>query len=260
MSCQTTGVRWRTCLWISAGWRVLIGAAEAVPFLRKVLAMALPLGFWIRFSIQGSMASDTWSINPWFSLGSSIGHTPSATELDTLASGAITDFDAKVWSNATNGLKLSNAPYCSLTGIKASFYHDNVLTQSATHGITPVAGTGSSIHPPYVALVATLLTSTAGRTNRGRMYMPATALGVSGTTGQQSGNPSAFTTNLASWFNNRAAWGWGTWVLSMDPIVMTQRGGAPSRITTVRMDTKFDTQRGREDKLIPATIASSTVT
>lgn len=222
--------------------------------------MALPLGIWLRMTIFGTMVNDTWSINPWFSLGSVVNHNPSAAELDTLASGAISDFDSKVWSAASNPLKGSNAPYVALTGCKLAFYHDNVLYQSANHGITPVVGTSATIHPPYVAQVATLLTATAGRTNRGRLYLPATGLGVSSTTGQQSGSPTAFINNLASWLNNRSAWGIGTWINAIDPIVMTQRGGAPQRVTTLRSDTKFDTQRGREDKLVPTNSGTATVT
>jgi hypothetical protein len=221
--------------------------------------VALPLGIWLRMSIIGTMVNDTWSINPWFSMGA-VNHDPSAAELDTLAAGAVADFDSKVWSAASNPLKGSNAPYVSLTGCKLAFYHNNVLFQSANHGITPVVGTSATIHPPYVALVATTLSALAGRTNRGRWYLPATGLGVSSATGQQSGSPTAFITNLASWLNNRSAWGLGTWVNSMDPIVMTQRGGTPQRITTLRADTKFDTQRGREGKLVPTTTGTAVVT
>lgn len=220
--------------------------------------MALPLGSWLRFTALGSMVNDTWSTNVWLrALGDTV---PTATQLDTWTASVLADFDSKVWSNATNGLKLSNAPYCSLTGGRGLFYRDSVLQQSATHAMTPVVGSGSSIHPPYVALVATTLTGRAGRSFRGRMYLPVTALGVSGTTGQQSGNPSGFATNLASWLSNHAAWTYWTGVTGAAPVVMTQTGATPENITAVRVDTKFDSQRGREDKLVPTATSSAAVT
>lgn len=216
--------------------------------------MALPLGNWLRLSLVGSMINDTWSINFWFRALTTT--DPSATDLLTWCTSAVSDFDAKVWSIASTGLKLSNAPYCSLTGGKALFYSDSVLVQSASSPITPIAGTGSSIHPPYTALVATLLTAKAGRRFRGRAYLPVTGLGVSGTTGQQSGSPTAFATNLRNWLANSNSWTTWSGMTGAGPLVMTQTGSLPENITAVRVDTRFDTQRGRENKLIPTSTST----
>lgn len=221
--------------------------------------MALPLGQWLRLSIGGAMASDSWSINPWFKVTG--GPVVNQTDLTTIVQNALSDFDAKVWSLVSNGVKLSNAAYCTLAQARGLFYLNNVISQSAVANITAVPGSGSSIHPPYVAMVCTLLTDNPGRRNRGRLYLPATALGVSGTTGQQSGTPNAWATSMASWFNNRAAWLSGqSAITGLQPVVMTQTGDTPKNVTHTKFDTKFDTQRGRENKLVPAAVGQATVT
>lgn len=222
--------------------------------------MALPLGHWIRLQVGGAMVNDTWSTGIWFSGLAEA--TPTAAQISQWALNALTDFNTLVWSPATNSLKSANASYCTLATARAFFYIDNNIQQSGTAAITAVPGTGSSPHPPYAALVATTLTGLAGRRNRGRMYLPVTGLAVSSSTGQQNGSPAAFANNLAAWINDRGTWATGPgWpVNAVSPVVMTQTGSAPQVITALRMDSRFDTQRNRENKLVPAVTSSAAVT
>lgn len=222
--------------------------------------MALPLGHWLRLTLLGSAGSDTWSTSVWFDLGNAY-VVPTVAQLDTLVAAALTDFDSKVWSAASNPYKAACSTGTKLTGARGLTYTNNVLDQSDTHNITPIPGTGTSNHPMYVALVVTTQTGLAGRRNRGRMYLPATGLAADATNGLQNGSPAAYANNIASWLNNRAAWATGaTWIASINPVVMTQTGSTPQQINNVRMDNKFDTQRGRENKIIATVTANATVT
>jgi len=220
--------------------------------------VALPLGNWERISIMGSNAGDTWSINPWFRYtGVAV---ISSTEADSIAAAALADFQSKVWGPASQPLKGVNAAYTTLTGCRVLHYNNNIIQQSGSAAQSPVAGTSGTPAPPYTALVMTLLTGTAGRSFRGRCYLPATGAPVSGSTALFTPVLTNYALNFAAWLSNANAWLPGSLSGSLlHSVVMTQTGAAPADVNSVRIDDKLDTQRNRENKIRAANFASHSV-
>lgn len=113
----------------------------------------------------------------------------------------------------------------------------------------PVSGTGSPTHQAQTAIVLSLQTGRPGATNRGRLYLP--LLSGNLTSGRLSGNDvGALATDAAAWIDalNTAADNvivlpTATCVAS---VVSTTRGTA-SRITSVRVGNRLDSQRRRAE-------------
>lgn len=120
-------------------------------------------------------------------------------------------------------------------GTKAAFIGESVLA-------TPVAGLHSTVLPNQCALVLTLLTGAAGRSQRGRMYLPCNALNLQ-TSGQAA--PTDISPIAAAWakaFTDINASTTGKIV------VVSQKLVAARNVTSVRADTKIDIQRRRANK------------
>jgi len=221
--------------------------------------VAVPNSPLYRISIGGAIANDTWSINLWGD-GAGTSSTPSVGNMSDFAIEVFTDFDTAVWSAGTAPLKQANATSVNLSFCNVEYYFGGVIAQSSPNTFTPIVGTGTSNHPGYTCLVATLLTGLAGRSRRGRVYLPATALGVSATTLQQNGSPISYAQHMALWlstFNSLPG------NLPGDPavpaVVVSRTTSAFNPVTSVRMDSIFDVQRGRQNKFIAATTVSANV-
>lgn len=113
---------------------------------------------------------------------------------------------------------------------------------------TPLRGTGSSAHPPQVAVVASLTTGTRrGNATHGRMYLPMTAVPISG---QDFTIPTSERQTIANAVKGLLNDSLGTIAdASLDPVVMSNIGSGTTRtITTVAVGSIADTQRRRRNR------------
>lgn len=106
------------------------------------------------------------------------------------------------------------------------------------------AGTATGSNPLQVAMVVTLLTGSAGRRNRGRMYLPATGVVM-----VDHMFSSARVDAAAQGVRDLLA-GLGSETPPKPPVVVSTAGSSAKPITSVRADNKPDIQRRRANKLI----------
>ena len=113
---------------------------------------------------------------------------------------------------------------------------------------TPLAGTGSTAHPPQVSVVASLTTGTRrGNATHGRMYLPLTAISMSST---DFTIPVAARQVVAQAVVGLLDDSLSTIQdISLDPVVMSNIGSGTTRtITTVAVGSIADTQRRRRNR------------
>lgn len=195
---------------------------------------------------------DTWSTSLWSTVGT-LAATPSQAEINTIASTGLAAFQANIF--ATGKLQGIMAAATQLTTCTVYFY-DGTSSAAAAQGVatqTATAGNGTTLCPAYTSMVASLGTSHAGRSGRGRMYLPTTALALTAGT-LQSSAPSSITSCVKG-------------LLSALTVTMTVGGssvtnlvGVQSRknntlylVTSISCDSIPDTQHGRLNKDVATT-------
>jgi len=215
----------------------------------------------LRISQSGSLCGiDTWATRQWFAIDG-LGATITPAQLNTAAANAQARFDTfwGTWkARVSTGTSYSN---CDI-----DYYHANLIFGSAhaVHGGT--AGTGGSPQTVTLASVISLKTDLAGRSFRGRAYLPRTgnapaaATGLFATVGTDI---TAFKTYLLGVTADLLAQFSGT---TAGPVVLsTVSNGAPrapwlaTLITSIVCDNKPDSQRGRKSKLVANIFDSATI-
>lgn len=213
--------------------------------------MPVAPGKLIKYSIGGAVGSELWSINFWCRTNSTIA-TPTPAQMNTTAANSLSAFNTVVWSASSNGLKSGNTSDTTLSNSKLYFYDGGLLTVDGAASITPVAGTGTSAHPGYVASVCSLLTDYPGRSKRGRLYLPATGMGILTTTSQWASSTltHGIVDNMRLFLQNGGiAPSWdGT--AGIHPVIMSMSLGSITDVTGLRMDSLPDTQHGRTRRLV----------
>lgn len=104
---------------------------------------------------------------------------------------------------------------------------------------------GASIYgqiPDQCAIVATLLTGSAGRRNRGRMYWPCTAPAIS-----QGQMQNAQCENYAGWLSDLIT-AFNSHIGSQHMVVLSQVAGSSKSISAIGTDTRIDIQRRRANR------------
>lgn len=215
----------------------------------------------VRFAISGKTAgAERWECSLWFKPTTIGVHVPSSNAdandaLDAMTTGD--EWDALVGAlvsmiQASGGADTAKL-YCYPSG-------GPTASAIASKHLT-VAGTGSTgTTPLQTCMVATLLTGQAGRSYRGRIYVPAPNAAI--------GTDHQFTTGFTDVVGNGLA-DYLTWIKTADilgsdegmygSVVSVQRSVA-TPITSVRVDTKPDVQRRRAKSLTPTTTTSYPVT
>lgn len=199
--------------------------------------MALPTGRLIKAVLGGPIAAqDDWSIGFWATAAADTG------DFNAAAQSIFESFNTKFWSASSSPWKSFVAAATKLSTCTLYGYSGGVLDGQGQYAIgAPVAGSGTAIHPAYVAQVFTLRTAQFGRSFRGRVYLPATGMDVASTS-LQSMVSQTQCTNLALFLRDALEGGWGdTYV----PSVVSQTKGVSTSIQAVVVDTIFDTQHGR---------------
>lgn len=223
--------------------------------------MPLPMGDFVRAQFGGTLGGENWECGLWFHL---VGMTdaPDQSAMDSFAADVLSGANLQIWDKDGEGILASNATGVDLSTSRASFYRDGASLGSGTASMTPSPGTNSTAaHPFYCALCVTTLTATAGRRGRGRMYLPLTGGAVSQTSGQvSSGVAQAFgdaVGNFLFFFNGDDSDLPGS--PTTVPVVVSQVEGAFAVITSLRTDTKPDTQHGRTNRVAAAAVTNSAI-
>jgi len=197
--------------------------------------------------------TDTWTTKISFA---TTGGTPSNADMNGIAAGASTIWAADVWDPAVVGWKPNVNATTDWSLCKTYFYPagSTIATVSGVKILVSDPGTaGAAAVPPQAAAVMSLHSAFAGRTKRGRCYMPSvTPLSGVGafSTSQALRMATQFRLFLSDW--NSATVG----ALSFNACVGT--GNLP-KVTFVVVDTIVDTQRRRRDKQISTATASVAV-
>lgn len=198
-----------------------------------------------------------------WSIGISFTTTPAPGGVDSvgmtaLANNLFTAFNTNAWSTTASGsaqLKSIASSSANLDKVR-TYYYPGSATVAAVVGEstqTSIPGTGGRTQPAQSAIVCSLLTGLAGRSNRGRVYLPngTTPTDANGTFSTSLAAPIAQSlANFLSAIRTASAFG-GTIV----PIVDSSTG-ADYPITVVRCDNVTDTQRRRRDKITPTVTAA----
>ena len=220
-----------------------------------------PSGDFCKYVVGGAVASDDWSVGVWVNV-SGLTALPSVAQMNGNASALLTAFNNDIWSAATAGQKTVNASGCSLSTIKTYLYRDGVLVRQGTASITAVAGTSATVLPFFTAMCCSLLTETAGRSGRGRIYLPMTAGALLATTGQMNvGSLSSYAGNVATWLSALST-DEGTWPgdPAMRVCVLFKTHSDFHFVTSTRIDSLVDTQHGRTRKDLATSVGTGTVT
>ena len=206
----------------------------------------------LQITVGGRLAgAQRWSMGFGFRLTPD-GGLPSAEALTTLANQLFSDFNTTWFSTTTSGsLRLG-----AQMGTRSSF--DSVRTYYTNAPGSPalvvgasttasVAGTAGGNQPPQIAAVCTLLTGRAGRSYRGRVYVPInTGTDTDGTFAASVAQAQAQA--CANFLSAAATRSLNGGVLI--PCVTSATRAENTPITAVRVDNVLDTQRRRRDKIV----------
>lgn len=192
---------------------------------------------------------DTWSISLWFTFGELAG-LPSQSELNSIATTFLNRFTTNLWSSGH--LLPAIAPATSLTTCTL-YWYDGTSASAAVQALatqTAIPGTGSQGNPAYTALCVTLETTHAGRSGRGRIYLPLTGMSLSTTTLQYGGVAnvtSAVKATLDALIATYTIDGAGLTALAG---VYSRKNNAIYLLNQAACDSIPDTQHGRTNKAI----------
>jgi hypothetical protein len=199
--------------------------------------MPIPAGY-SRLTLHGTAGGDIFETGLYV-------HSAPATQADaqTLANDAwnswltsgLTGFAALL---ASDGFYTGLRAYCYPGGgPKAQFIAEAVAT--------PTAGTGTHFLPLQVACVVTLQTGAAGRSSRGRMYLPADGATMGADHQFASVDVNQACVAVAGWCDALNTAG-------HQPVVLSTLNGTSRPITACRADTKADIQRRRANRQVAA--------
>lgn len=129
----------------------------------------------IRLVASGSIGgSQTWSTTLWLATGDGV-PGPTQAQLDAVVTTA--EAATRTWANI---VKNSNCAQWSYNKLDGYYYLPNTKVaamQSEKVSASPIVGTGTAV-PFVTSVVASLRTGVAGRSGRGRIYIPATGIAL----------------------------------------------------------------------------------
>lgn len=208
---------------------------------------------------SGAVSGDIWSCVTNCISAENTTFGPGA-DFNTYAAAALAAFNSTIW-NSASGIKQANSAATTLTSCKTYVYNSGgVLVQEGSATQTAVPGTGTTRLPPYSALCVTLKTNGFGRSYRGRSYIPFTA-GTLGADGQaSSGQCSSLATNYIAFINAMVAIAVpGAAGDELQPAVLSVAKGLLSNISSVKVDSLVDTQRGRQNRATASSTATASL-
>lgn len=203
------------------------------------------------FTFGGRVAaSQRWTIGIRANYTGPTGQ-PTGAALSAACAQLYTDFTNAAWATSASGTTnlASVAGSASTFDIVRGYWYDAGTGPAVVAGVgqgTAQPGTGSSNLPPQCAIVATLLTGLAGRSARGRVYIPNRTVIVDASGNFPTATASGIATSMANFLSLMRTRSVGTSLLV--PVVQGRNQVNP--ITAVAVDTIVDTQRRRRDKVV----------
>lgn len=124
-----------------------------------------------------------------------------------------------------------------------------ILVEQAASSSAPFQGTGTQVQPNQCAVVVSLLTGQAGRSRRGRIYVPWLSSGL--TAGRLVAAQVTAAADRAAVLAVQARdWGFGGPTLSGELVVASATYGYNTPVTQIRIGNVMDTQQRRRDDLV----------
>jgi hypothetical protein len=197
----------------------------------------------LRISLQGQLPSgEVWSVNPVFRIA------PESGPVDFEEATAV----AVAVNGVTPGLGMRGtmSTGTSLTGcrVEARTYDGSLeALAEATRGAA-IAGTGGSSHPSQTSVVISLRTSLPGASARGRLYWPATGMGIdAGTLRPTSGAITTFLNDVRTYFVALNAAVRVSFPGAVGLSVWSRTNGSSQVVNKLLAGDVLDTQRRRRD-------------
>jgi len=209
----------------------------------------------LRVSTLGALPSgEVWSINPIFSLGGDFGG------VDVTQAQLITIATAINAASVPTTLRAAMSSSTTITGVRLEARTNEGLLEAqfeAQRG-SAVLGSGGSAHSFQTAIVTSLRTAQPGARGRGRLFLPATGIGLT-----------AATLRVASADVTSVLGGVKAYLASLETAIETvfptgvslvvwSRANAQSYgVTSIQMGDILDVQRRRRDQTIESVQVSS---
>lgn len=205
--------------------------------------------------LHGTMAGgEIWETGFWMSdtgvtdasLANALAQIIAGTLNANDESGALAQMALEFWTLAITWTEVRVYGYPA-GGTKASFVGSYELPAGVT-------GTGTTTLPNQVCLVLTLNTGLAGRSHRGRMYIPISKATLDGTSELTSQLLTDFVTTWRTFFSDVNASDTG------QIVVVSQHLGAFFPLSSVKADSRLDIQRRRANQQSIRQVVSQAVT
>lgn len=194
--------------------------------------------------------TDSWSVSFVFNKLDLSAWSVLPGDLDVFCGHADTEVHSHFGTTSAHGIGLSaSGSYASSRAYYRQANNPHAVYSSETK--SSLVGSNTASSPNQVAIVHSLLTARAGRSNRGRCYWP----WLASTGSLTSTNVTNLATEMAAFItamNTHATTDFGVAIAAS-----VGRGG--TSITKVRVDDVCDTQRRRRDKQFAVNIATATV-
>lgn len=192
--------------------------------------MAFP-GNGIRYVIGGTLPSgEVWSTGVY---GSQIGNP---NDLQALADGQVQS--GSLFLAVVGALRPMLPAGAAVTSITCYRYESGrQATGTATAAVATGGGTGTVVHPNSMAMCVTLRTALANRRGRGRMFFPASGLGLTASALFATNQVTNLLTPLGAWLDQINAEVWST------------VGTTKNRVSRIDADLVPDDISSRRDRL-----------
>lgn len=205
--------------------------------------MAIPADV-VRLALFGTLVGgEIWNTNVW--ARPVVYPDPVVPDDEDSAQTLLNNFTTGTeWGAFLNSLLALQRPGDSIDGAKLYSYRTGgpAATVIAEKAITG-PGTGSSSHPNQVCRVLTLRSAFAGRSRRGRMYLPAAGAVIAQSTGLFSDNGQTLVNNTANLFKH-----WANLTDAYYASIVSQTLGSAVSVIQVDTDQRADIQRRRADR------------
>jgi hypothetical protein len=189
------------------------------------------------------VAGQGWSSGFWVNFGLAVPPTQAQWDAYSILIAAIVDSRmgtlASRWDATTN-----------YSRFRTDYYAGGSLRPTLVSAPPPggATGSGSRTLPGFCALVASLRTGNPMRHGRGRMYLPATGITLTGDGETDGTTCTAYSTNMANMFTSVNAVP-APWITFGLVVVASHVTGFVYPVTNVVVDSKIDVQHRRTDKL-----------
>jgi hypothetical protein len=198
---------------------------------------------------------EQWQFGIWFQ-----GNLPTSNAAAAVASDLeMTNEAGSGTSSVWNVLKAFVPPSISLTSVRVDSYNSGgpsvAFSGQSTHAAVPGTASTTQLLPNQVALCLSLISNTAGKSGRGRIYLPVSV--VSGIYSLNNGlfvsaGLTSLLTALRQKFQDYAAAG-------QVAVVVSRLHTIAHPVAVVRADTRPDIQRRRANRMTGLSSVSLTV-